>query len=218
MTKKENSINYWSKRNPCQGFRTFLWCYNQRLDLPWLSKDIKKILYKYIAYHLQFNKLSKNRSPKIDTVNNISMTFPNNSLQCVGLTVCRINNNNNWRCKAIFRFNDDKIYALLMRLEKRLFDSVPQNVFIYPVKSIIDKCESGYTLFYSFTNWNGIYNSLPYKYPDKRYFSIDNIQIGKNRILTKGEWINYSIKLQICGIFNKKEDRRSRMSFILSSE
>lgn len=81
-TKRERSIEYWNKRGNKTSFLCFLFVLKNSDRLPKLPKDLKKLIYHYVAnffsFHIQPNYLCKT----FELVNHVHIILPENSLIC----------------------------------------------------------------------------------------------------------------------------------------
>ena len=242
LTNRQHSINYWSQRNPHRGFRSFLLCCKKNNDLPQLPKDIQKHLLKYVVTYIPLhlpikgnptivkNKVTgesfkflqiKPNPRQIDLVKNITLNLPENTLQCVHLSARRYGSEH-YRVNAVFWIKDERIANLILSMEKQIFESVPKEVHLDPIKPTIVKSKSnGYTLFYSYHTQQVTHNWTIAEY--YQYNVIDHVSLinqslkskyTKEIILKKGEWVNSKIQLQIFGICNKVR-QRSKLLYTL---
>lgn len=144
---RNTSIAYWSKRNPKTCFMTFLLSISKQNDIPWLPKDIRKLLFEYMTKFIQFhhNKIGNmNPYDKINNVSNnnvnkikfrrlnelvlvqpITYIIPANTIKCTHISATRMGREN-MHVKMAFNIQESKIANNLMKLEEGVKNSLEE--------------------------------------------------------------------------------------------
>jgi len=192
---RDESIEYWKYRNPKICFNVFLLCLKKREDIPWLPKDIRKLLFDYFNKFVQFhhNKLGKwdlsclnygnqkyenkiQKLTQLDFVEPINYIIHANSIYCTHISYSRFGRDKS-HTKFAFKIVSDKVIKDLTEIENRNKMSL-EKIFNKNLSneewrfSVLEN-----TLFYA------IYSDVLYPNVDidkKSYTNFDSILFDKN--------------------------------------
>jgi hypothetical protein len=126
MVSREESIAYWSQRNPWRCFKEFLLCHYRMVkqgDILKMPSDMRKLLFYYFQKYIQFHKKKSSGSKCIDIVTPINFIIPEGTMKCIHISGRKLGREI-FHYRLAFKIQDPRILHRLVEFETNIKQSL----------------------------------------------------------------------------------------------